>query len=67
MKQMPNPAGGQDVPTRREIRDACRQIQDRWSDRERRRRAGLPKVQYWIPPIIPVNQLGCEGEFELEP
>jgi hypothetical protein len=37
-------------PTAREIRRACASIRENWSDRERRKRAGVPKEEPWTPP-----------------
>ncbi len=52
-------------PTRQDIRDACQEIQAGWSDSERRKRAGLPKVSYWNPPTFQANQFGhLESESE---
>ena len=53
-------------PSGQDIREACELIQSRWTDSERRRRAGLPKVEYWRPPTINQQQLGTEASIELE-
>ncbi len=37
-------------PTAREIRRACESIRETWSDRERRKRAGIAKEEPWTPP-----------------
>lgn len=65
MNEAPIAVDEKGVPTHREILDACQRIQQKWSDAERRRRAGLPKAQYWLPPLIPIEQMG--GELEREP
>ncbi len=62
----PSHAPEKHVPTSFAIRSACRQIQTQWSEAERRKRAGLPKLDPWIPPIIPVQQFGLDGELEAE-
>lgn len=67
MKQSPISPNEKDLPSEREIQDACQEIQQKWSDAERRRRAGLPKVQYWLPPFVPLEQMGYLGEGEPEP
>ncbi len=67
MIQPSDPAGKKDLPSEREILDACHEIQQKWTDAERRRRAGLPKVQYWVPPMVPTEQLGYVGDGEAEP
>ena len=66
MNEVPVPAGERSVPSEREILDACQQIQQGWSETERRRRAGLPKVQYWVPPLIPLEQMGYDVEHDTE-
>jgi hypothetical protein len=66
MNETPVPASDRSVPSEREILDACHQIQQRWSETERRRRAGLPKVQYWLPPLIPIEQMGGEVDHETD-
>ena len=66
MSEMPVPAGDKRVPSEREISDACQQIQGKWSETERRRRAGLPKVQYWLPPLICIEQMGFDADHETE-
>ncbi|MCP4195324.1 MAG: hypothetical protein GY768_32390 [Planctomycetaceae bacterium] len=53
-------------PSWKDIREACERIQSRWTDSERRRRAGLPKVEYWGPPLINQQQLGGETSIELD-
>lgn len=54
------------LPSRRDIRDACNRIQAVWSDSERRKRAGLPREEPWLPPTIRSTQLGFDGEAESE-
>ena len=66
MQETPVPAGERTVPSEREILDACQEIQQKWSETERRRRAGLPKVQFWLPPLIPVEQMGYDATHETE-
>jgi hypothetical protein len=66
MKETPVPAGERTVPSEREILDACQEIQQKWSETERRRRAGLPKVQFWLPPLIPIEQMGYDAPHEAE-
>ncbi|MDH3717992.1 MAG: hypothetical protein OES79_07705 [Planctomycetota bacterium] len=39
-------------PTPAEIRRACEEIQEGWSERECRRRAGLNPESGWLPPTI---------------
>lgn len=39
-------------PTPHEIRRACENIQQRWSAKERRKRAGRPKRDHWTPPLV---------------
>lgn len=52
------------LPSRRDIRAACDRIQAVWSDTERRKRAGLPREEPWLPPTIRSTQLGLEGESD---
>lgn len=40
-------------PTEQEIRRACERIQAGWSERQRRKRAGMPE-QHWLVPEISV-------------
>ncbi|NIL98083.1 MAG: hypothetical protein GTO53_09795 [Planctomycetales bacterium] len=49
-KKRENPPSYQ--PTPAEIRRACEEIRKRWSQRERRRRAGLDPDGGWMPPTI---------------
>lgn len=54
------------LPSRRDIRAACDRIQNHWSETERRKRAGLARVESWAPPLIRGNQLGLDFESEPE-
>ena len=48
-------------PTEQEIRRACERIQAGWSERQRRKRAGMPE-QHWVVPEFRVFSGG--GIFE---
>lgn len=53
------------MPTEKQIREVCQQIQDRWSEGERRKRAGCYAEEATVK--IPVaRDLGDELEFEDE-
>jgi hypothetical protein len=39
-------------PTPHEIERACEEIQEGWSERERRKRAGSSQGGRWLPPFI---------------
>jgi hypothetical protein len=47
-------------PTPAEIRRACEEIQQAWSERECRRRAGLNPDSGWMPPTISSGDLSEE-------
>jgi hypothetical protein len=64
MKQRTSQDHHQEGPSRREIADGCREIQERWSDTERRKRAGMPRFEPWNPPMIPGYQFDCDFESE---
>ena len=49
-------------PTARDIRRACARIQDSWSETERRKRAGFPEQDPWMPPVACADFLD-EEEF----
>lgn len=40
------------LPSRDQIAQECSEIRDDWSDREHRKRALMPKVPRWMPPMI---------------
>jgi hypothetical protein len=63
-RKSPSPSDHPD-PSRRDIRDACERIQSGWSETERRKRAGLPRSEPWLPPLITSYPAG-ELETELE-
>ena len=44
-------------PTPAEIKRACEEIQKRWTDRERRRRAGEDPDSGWTPPVVSSSEL----------
>jgi hypothetical protein len=50
-------------PTQDEIAARTAEIREEWSDRERRRRAGLNERNGWRVPVVRVN-LGDESERE---
>ena len=39
-------------PTAQDIREACERIQEGWSERERRNRAGDIEGRHWLPPLV---------------
>ncbi len=39
-------------PTPAEIRAKCAEIQERWSEKERRKRAGGWEDPHWMPPVV---------------
>lgn len=39
-------------PTLAEIRAKCEEIQKRWTDKERRKRAGGWEDPHWMPPFV---------------
>ncbi len=47
-------------PTPHEIRRACEKIQQRWSERERRKRSGRPKDEHWTPPLVTSEWLSTD-------
>lgn len=53
-------------PSGRDIRDACRRIQAGWTDHERRKRAGLPRLEPWAPPVVPSSYLSTEMDTTLD-
>ncbi len=48
-------------PTDRDIRRECEKIQERWSEKERNKRAGRSKVRHWLPPIVDSELLFPDG------
>jgi hypothetical protein len=44
--------GEPDAPSPKEIRRACEQIQATWTPRERNKRAGQPRGNFWTPPEV---------------
>lgn len=44
-------------PTRRDIRQACAEIQARWSVRERNKRAGRDRNSSWTPPRVRLSAI----------
>ncbi|HHK41726.1 MAG TPA: hypothetical protein ENJ50_04835 [Planctomycetaceae bacterium] len=42
-------------PTLAEIRRKCEEIQSRWSDKERRKRAGGWEDPHWMPPRVDLD------------
>lgn len=47
-------------PSAREIRRACAEIRQGWSEQERRKRAGLNKEEPWTPPRARIEYLEDE-------
>ncbi len=45
------------LPTSHDIRQACDRIQQKWSDRERRKRAGWTEGGQWLPPVVSTDSL----------
>ena len=46
-----------DTPSPKEIRRACERIQAAWTPRERHKRAGLPRGNYWTPPNVRLSAI----------
>ena len=66
MKSRTNPSSDKNAPQHSDIRSACLEIQASWSDRERRKRAGLPRYEAWTPPMICHSQLGMDVESDVD-
>ena len=45
------------LPTSHDIRQACEKIQETWSERERRKRAGWIEGGHWLPPLVETESL----------
>ena len=45
------------LPTSHDIRQACDRIQQDWSERERRKRAGWLEGGQWLPPVVSTDSL----------
>lgn len=45
------------LPTSHDIRQACDRIQQNWSERERRKRAGWQEGGQWLPPVVTTDSL----------
>jgi hypothetical protein len=45
------------LPTTHDIREACEKIQESWSERERRKRAGWIEGGHWLPPLVETESL----------
>lgn len=54
------------LPTVGDIRNACEEIQDKWSDHERRKRAGLPRLEPWNPPMVPAALFTGDSEVAVD-
>ncbi|MHB8972138.1 MAG: hypothetical protein ACYC3X_06505 [Pirellulaceae bacterium] len=55
------------MPTSLDIRQACDKIQERWSERERRKRAGWVEGQHWLPPLVEVDSLPYDVSRATDP
>ncbi len=55
------------VPTSHEIREACERIQEGWSERERRKRAGWIEGGRWLPPLVEIDSLLYEASRAADP
>ena len=53
-------------PTPREIRRACEKIQQRWSERERCKRAGRPHGYHWTPPLVANDWLSTDASSPVD-
>lgn len=62
MKARSRTALDEHLPSRRDIYEACHRIQALWSDKERRKRAGLPREDHWNPPFVRSSQLGFDAD-----
>jgi hypothetical protein len=51
-------------PTARDIRRACEKIQEKWSDQERRKRAGQAQREHWLPPVVDLDSLDSDRNAE---
>ena len=51
-------------PSARDIRRACEKIQEKWSDQERRKRAGEQHREHWLPPLVDLDSLENERNSE---
>lgn len=43
------------LPTKQDIDAACAKFQERWSERERRKRSGWIEKEGWTPPVVSVH------------
>lgn len=49
-------------PSQEDIRKACEEIQQNWSERESQRRAGIPPKTTWLPPVIHMDGASLSEE-----
>ncbi len=49
------------LPDSHDIQQACEEIQEGWSDRERLKRSGRMEGQHWLPPLIESETLFPDG------
>lgn len=49
------------LPTSVDIRQACERIQEGWTERERKKRAGANNQQHWLPPLVEADSLFLDG------
>ncbi len=42
-------------PSQEDIRRACEEIQESWSEHESQRRAGVTPKSTWLPPVITID------------
>ena len=55
------------MPTSHDIREACERIQESWSERERRKRAGWTDGGHWLPPLVETDSLLYEVSRATDP
>jgi len=49
------------LPTKHDIRQACEEIQQGWTDKERRKRSGRVEGRHWLPPLVESDSVFPDG------
>lgn len=50
------------LPTQEQIKQACAELQRRWTPKESEKRR-IIKTKQWTPPTVPIEEIDLEFEF----
>ena len=51
------------LPSSHDIQQACEEIQQGWSERERLKRSGRAEGRHWSPPLVNTESLFPDGLY----